>query len=47
MRWVMLRMLVFLLAFAVFTALVPALGWTLPMKVFAAAVTMTGASLLV
>jgi hypothetical protein len=47
MRWAMLRMLVFLLAFAVFTALVPAFGWTVPMKIFAAALTLTGASLLV
>lgn len=47
MRWAMLRIVLFLCAFAAFTALVPIIGWTLPMKVFAAALTTAGASFLV
>ncbi len=47
MRWVLLRMIIFLCAFAAFTTLVPIFGWTLPMKLYAAALTMAGASFLV
>jgi hypothetical protein len=47
MRWAMMRIVVFLCAFLAFTALVPIIGWTLPMKVFAAAITMGGVSFLV
>ncbi len=47
MRWAMVRIILFLCAFLAFTALVPIIGWTLPMKLFAAAVTLGGASFLV
>ncbi|HZB90050.1 MAG TPA: hypothetical protein VE397_01330 [Stellaceae bacterium] len=43
----MLRVSLFLLAFALFTAIVPIIGWTLPMKLYAAALTAGGASFLV
>ncbi len=45
MRWRMVRMILFLCAFTVFAAAVPALGWTLSVKLYAAAVTFAGASL--
>ena len=45
--WAMLRMISFLCAFATFMALEPAVGWTSSMKVFAAILTMAGASLLI
>jgi hypothetical protein len=47
MRWAMLRIALFLCAFLLFTAFVPIIGWTLPMKFFAAALTAGGASFLV
>ncbi len=47
MRWAMLRIILFLCAFMAFTTLVPILGWTLPVKVFATVLTMAGASFLV
>ncbi len=45
MRWDMVKIVLFLCAFVVFSAAVQALGWTLPIKLYATAVTMAGASL--
>jgi hypothetical protein len=45
MRWRMLQMILFLCAFVVFAAIVPVLGWTLPVKLYATAMTVAGASL--
>jgi hypothetical protein len=45
MKCRMLRMILFLCAFAAFAAVVPAFGWTLSVKLYAAAVTFAGASL--
>lgn len=47
MRYVMLRMILFLCAFLAFTALVPIIGWTIPMKLYAAALTAGGVSFIV
>jgi hypothetical protein len=43
----MLRIALFLCAFLLFTVFVPIIGWTLPMKLCAAALTAGGASFLV
>jgi hypothetical protein len=46
MRWFLVKMTLFLCAFLAFLAAVPAVDWTLPVKLYAAALTAAGASLL-
>jgi len=47
MQWVMLRIVLFLCAFAIFTSVLPIVGWTLPIKLYAVALTAGGVSFLV
>jgi hypothetical protein len=46
MRWFLVKMILFLCAFLAFLAVMPTLDWTLPVKLYAAALTAAGASLL-
>ncbi len=47
MRWIMIRIILFLSAFAAFAAMKQDVGWTMPVKVFAAALTLGGLSFLI
>jgi hypothetical protein len=47
MRWAIVRMVLFLLAFTAFAIAQPHVGWTLPIKLAAAALTFGGASFLI
>jgi hypothetical protein len=46
MRWFLVKMTLFFCAFVVFLAVMPAADWTLSVKLYAAALTAAGASLL-
>jgi hypothetical protein len=47
MRWAMVRMVLFLLAFTAFAVAQPHVGWTLPIKLAAAVLTFGGATFLI
>lgn len=47
MRWAIVRMVLFLLAFTAFAIAQPHMGWTLPIKLAAAVLTFGGASFLI
>ena len=47
MRLSILSIFLFLCAFVAFAVLIPIAGWTLPMKLYAAALTLAGTSFMV